>query len=59
METKSVDAAGWLTTLVDPGHPNLFLITIPTLLMMMLGVRKLGVIYFFGACMVLILRKMN
>lgn len=59
MQSQRVDGSGWIATLFDPGHQNLYIITIPTLLMMMLGVRRLGVIYFFGACMVLFLKKMS
>jgi hypothetical protein len=59
MQTQRLDGSGWLATLFDPGHPNLFIITVPSLLMIMLGVRRLGVIYFFGACMYLMLSKMS
>ena len=59
MQTQRLDGSGVLYTLVDPGHPNLFIITVPTLLMIMLGVRRLGVIYFFGAVMFLMLKRMS
>ena len=59
MQTQRLDGAGVLYTLVDPGHPNLFLVTVPSLLMIMLGVRRLGVIYFFGSVMFLTLRNIS
>ena len=57
MQTKSLDGGGWIATLFDPSHPNLFIITIPSLLMMMMGVRKLGVIYFFFSCLWLMMKN--
>lgn len=57
MATQRVDASGWIATLFDQDHPNMYIITLPSLLMVMLGARKLGLLYFFGACMYLLLTK--
>lgn len=57
MDSQRVDGSGWISTLFDHDHPNMFFITIPALLMVMLGARKLGLLYFFGACMFLLLKK--
>jgi len=59
MESQRVDASGWISTLFDVDHVNMYVITIPSLLMVMLGARKFALLYFFGACMFLLLKKMG
>ena len=51
---QRVSEGSWIMTLFSPDHMNTFLITIPSLLMVMFGFRKLAAIYFFGSCLYLL-----
>ncbi|MCL5777135.1 hypothetical protein M1105_09065 [Limibaculum sp. FT325] len=59
MQTQRIDGSGWIATLFDPGHANMFIITVPALLMVMLGARKFALLYFFGGAMYLMLKNMS
>ena len=47
MERVSVGGGQWIETLFDPQHPNVYIITLPTLILFALGVRKGAAIYLF------------
>ncbi|MEM6974207.1 MAG: hypothetical protein AAF577_15520 [Pseudomonadota bacterium] len=58
MERIGVGNKGaWIETLFDPGHPNLFIITLPTLILFALGVRRGAVIYLFLALIFVVLLR--
>lgn len=57
MERIGTGKGGWIETLFDPQHENVYLITIPTLVLFALGVRRGAAIYLFLALGVMFLRR--
>ncbi|MEM6676548.1 MAG: hypothetical protein AAF675_01620 [Pseudomonadota bacterium] len=47
----------WIETLFDPGHPNVYIITIPSLALFALGVRRGAVVYLFASLIFVVLRN--
>lgn len=45
----------WIETLFDPNHPNVYLITIPSLALFALGIRRGAVVYLFLSLTVMFL----
>ncbi|MEL6209688.1 MAG: hypothetical protein AAFR44_05795 [Pseudomonadota bacterium] len=56
-ETSGFSRGAWIETLFDPSHPNLFLITLPTLVLFALGIRRGAAIYLFLALGFMFLRS--
>ncbi|MGF1551956.1 MAG: hypothetical protein ACFBWO_05550 [Paracoccaceae bacterium] len=45
MEAASYGKGAWIEAFFDPGHPNLYLVTIPVLTLFALGVRRGAIVY--------------
>jgi len=47
MQSVGVGKGNWIQTLLDPQHPNVYIVTLPTLILFALGVRRGAAIYLF------------
>ncbi|MEL6481099.1 MAG: hypothetical protein AAFU72_08955 [Pseudomonadota bacterium] len=43
------DKGSWVETLFDPNHENVYIITIPSLALFALGIRRGAVLWLFGS----------
>jgi hypothetical protein len=47
VERFSYGKGAWIETFFDPGHPNVYMITIPVLALFALGIRRGATVYLF------------
>ncbi|MEO0821405.1 MAG: hypothetical protein AAF074_13380 [Pseudomonadota bacterium] len=47
MQTVGASNGLWIETMFDPQHQNVYLITIPSLVLFAIGIRRGAAIYFF------------
>lgn len=57
MDRQGFSKGLWVETLFDPGHPNVYIITIPSLALFALGVRRGAAIYLFLSLIIMFLRN--
>lgn len=47
MDRTSFGKGAWIETFFDPGHANVYLITLPVLVLFALGIRRGAAMYLF------------
>ncbi|MEM8625901.1 MAG: hypothetical protein AAGG47_20630 [Pseudomonadota bacterium] len=54
-KTVGGERGSWVETLFDPQHENVYIITIPSLALFALGIRRGAVLWLFGSIILKVL----